>query len=110
MKIGHAELHMYTNIMYKFQSSTCKTLGEKLQTKLCPWKDGRTAMAIPVYPPPLCFGGYNNDIMSTIWTKWEYSYLIKSKNFLGKREIAHYEQFLLIPQCFQKLSVVDVSK
>ena len=25
-------------------------------------------------------------------------------------EIAHYEQFLLFPQCFQKLSVVDVSK
>ena len=25
MKIAHAQLHMYTNIMYKFQSSTCKT-------------------------------------------------------------------------------------
>ena len=26
---------------------------------------------------------------------------------VGKEEIAHYEQFLLFPQCFQKLSVVD---
>ena len=46
------QLHMYTNIMYKFQSSTCKTVGEKLQTKLSP----QTAMAIPVYPPPLRCG------------------------------------------------------
>ena len=28
---------------------------------------------------------------------------------MGKGEIAHYEQFLLFPQCFQKLSV-DASK
>ena len=32
------------------------------------------------------------------------------ENIVGKGEIAHYEQFLLFPQCFQKLSVVDVSK
>ena len=31
------------------------------------------------------------------------------KNIVGKGEIARYEQFLLFPQCFQKLSVV-VSK
>ena len=69
MKIAHAQLHMYTNIMYKFQSITCKTVGEKLQTKLCPhtdrWTDKQTyqqtAMAIPVYPPRLRFGGYDND-------------------------------------------------
>ena len=67
MKIAHAQFHMYKNIMYKFQSSTCKTVGEKLRTKLCPrtdgrmarWTDGWTAMAIPVYPPPLRCGGYN---------------------------------------------------
>ena len=43
MKIAHAQLHMFTNIMYiyKFQSSTCKTVGEKLWTKLCPRTDGR---------------------------------------------------------------------
>ena len=29
------------------------------------------------------------------------------ENIVGKGEIAHYEQFLLFPQCFQKLSVVD---
>ena len=40
MKIAHAQLHMYTNIKYKFQSSTCKTVGEKLRTKLCPQTDG----------------------------------------------------------------------
>ena len=39
--------------------------------------------------------------------KWE-SDLVE--NILGKGEIARYEQFLLFPQCFQKLSVVDVSK
>ena len=32
------------------------------------------------------------------------------ENIVGKEEIAHYEQFLLFPRCFQKLSVVDVLK
>ena len=32
------------------------------------------------------------------------------ENIVGKGEIARYEQFLLFPQCFQKPSVVDVSK
>ena len=32
------------------------------------------------------------------------------ENFVGKGEIAHYEQFLLFPQCFQKLSVDETSK
>ena len=32
------------------------------------------------------------------------------KNIVGKGEIARYEQFLLFPQCFQKLSVVNASK
>ena len=41
MKIPHAQLLLYTNIMYKFKSSTCKTVREKLWTKLCPWTDGR---------------------------------------------------------------------
>ena len=40
MKIAHAQLHMYTNIMSKFQSSTCKTVGEKLRTKLYSPTDG----------------------------------------------------------------------
>ena len=29
---------------------------------------------------------------------------------MGKGEIACHEQFLLFPQCFQKLSVADASK
>ena len=32
------------------------------------------------------------------------------ENIVGKEEIAHWEQFLLFPQCFQNLSVFDVSK
>ena len=32
------------------------------------------------------------------------------ENIEGKEEIARYEQFLLFPQCFQKLSVVHASK
>ena len=32
------------------------------------------------------------------------------ENIVGKEEIACYEQFLLFPQCFQKLSSVDASK
>ena len=32
------------------------------------------------------------------------------ENIVEKGEIARYEQFLLFPQCFQKLSVVDSSK
>ena len=32
------------------------------------------------------------------------------ENIAGKGEIARYEQFLLFPQCFQNMSVVDASK
>ena len=32
------------------------------------------------------------------------------ENIVGKEEIARYEQFLLLPQCFQKLSVADALK
>ena len=32
------------------------------------------------------------------------------ENIVGKEEIAHYEHFLLFPQCFQKLSDVDALK
>ena len=28
------------------------------------------------------------------------------ENIVGKEEIARYEQFLLFPQCFQKLSLM----
>ena len=33
-----------------------------------------------------------------------------SRKHGGKKEIARYEQFLLFPPCFQKLSVVDALK
>ena len=29
------------------------------------------------------------------------------ENTVGKGEVAHYEQFLLFPQCFQKTSTAD---
>ena len=32
------------------------------------------------------------------------------ENTVGKGEIARYEQFLLFPHCFQKLSIADASK
>ena len=32
------------------------------------------------------------------------------EKIMGKEEIACYKQFLLFPQCFQKLSVVDALK
>ena len=32
------------------------------------------------------------------------------ENTVGKGEIAHYEQFLLFPQCFQKACFLEVSK
>ena len=51
----------------------------------------------------------NKDMMSKIWTNGD-TILSLSRNIVGKGEIAHYEQFLLFPQCFQKLSVVDASK
>ena len=32
------------------------------------------------------------------------------ENIVGKDEMARHEQFLLFPQCFQKMSVVHVLK
>ena len=32
------------------------------------------------------------------------------ENTVGKGEIAHYEQFLPFPQCFQKMSLAVASK
>ena len=34
----------------------------------------------------------------------------RAENTVGKGEIAHYEQFLLFPQCFQKACFPGVSK
>ena len=47
--------------------------------------------------------------MSKIWTNGD-TVSDCFENIVGKGEIARYEQFLLIQQCFQKLSVVDASK
>ena len=48
-------------------------------------------------------------MMSKIWTnRLQLSDCVE--NIVGKGEIARYEQLLLFPQCFQKLTVVDASK
>ena len=36
--------------------------------------------------------------------------LNRAENVVANGEIAHHEQFRLLPQCFQKLSAADVSK
>ena len=46
----------------------------------------------------------NEDMMSKIWTNGDI--IVEQKTLWEKGEIAHCEQFLLFPQCFQKLSVV----
>ena len=51
----------------------------------------------------------NKYIMSKIWTNGvQLSDWVE--NTVRKEEIARNEQFLLFPQCFQKLSVVDALK
>ena len=40
----------------------------------------------------------------------EESYPNRKRNNVGKGEIAHYEQFLLFPQCFQKACFPEASK
>ena len=50
----------------------------------------------------------NKDMMSKEMDKWGYKYLIKYKPLWEKEKLL--EQFLLFPQCFQKLSVIDASK
>ena len=49
----------------------------------------------------------NKDLMSKIRTN---GYTDRVENIVGKGEIARYEQFLLLPQCFQNQSVVDETK
>ena len=93
MQIAHAKLHMCTNIMYKFQSSTCKTVGEKLRTKLCPQTDGQTdrqtdgqPWRFQYTPPPLRCGGGGGIKITSI-----------NSNNLPKLEVRNL--------CFKTLSV-----
>ena len=58
--------------------------------------------------PHMAILGYR-DMMSKIWINGD-TLSDCVENIVGKGEIARYEQFLLFPQCFQKLSVVDSSK
>ena len=60
------------------------------------------------------FGSFNSavdkDMMSKVLTKLEIQFSDGVEKNVGKEEIAHFEQFLLFPQCFQNLSVVHVLK
>ena len=56
-----------------------------------------------------CNSAPNKDIITKILTNGD-TFSDWVENIVGKEEIACYEQFLLFPQCFQKLSVVDVLK
>ena len=153
MKIAHAQLHMYTNIMYKFHEQymqncrrkapdnnnsvkftssrgdnsttndsmvmhnficTCKTVGEKLQTKLCPptdrWSDGRTdrwtAMAIPVYPLHFVVGGIiKNEYYCTTFTNsffsfFELSFINNHYILTSKGDIITILSLTNPPRCF----------
>ena len=51
----------------------------------------------------------NMNTMSKIWTDGV-QLSDREENIVGKEEIACHEQFLLFPQCFQKLPIVDASK
>ena len=51
----------------------------------------------------------NKDVMSKILTNG-IQFSDRVENIVGKEEIARYEQFLLFPQCFKNLSVVDALK
>ena len=44
------------------------------------------------------------------WNEYEQNFSDSGENILGKGEIAHYEQFLLFPKCFQTPPIVEVSK
>ena len=102
-----------TSAILKFHSSkTFKSSSVIYLTKLegCP---GTTCLWCWFLPDMPISGSSNSapdkTMMSKIWTNWD-TIIWWSRNFEGKGEIACYEQFLLFPQCFQKLSVVDASK
>ena len=51
----------------------------------------------------------NKNMMLKLWTNGVQLF-DSVENIVGRGEIACYEQFLLFPRCFQKLSVGDESK
>ena len=49
---------------------------------------------------------FADDILKFDKKKWQK--VVKTENTVGKGEIAHYEQFLLFPQWFQKTCAADM--
>ena len=78
MKIAHAQLHMYTNIMYKFEWSTCKTVGEKFRTKLRPDRRTDSHGNSSIHPSTLLWGGIKMESMQ----QQSISYLVNRRHHL----------------------------
>ena len=65
--------------------------------------------------PDMPVEGYSNlaankDMILKVWTNADTVIRLSRKHIVGKGKIAWYGQFLLCPQWFQNLSVVDASK
>ena len=91
---------LYERAQYFEWSSNVKTL--------LSW----TGLFNPLPDTPIlgsCNSAANKDLMSKIWTNGD-TIIWWVENIVEKGEIACYKQFLLFPQCFQNLSVADVSK
>ena len=75
---------------------------------------GKGHLMHPNSSPDMPILGFSNSAPMKIQChKYEQMVILLSdwvENIVGKGEIAHYEQFLLLPQCFQKLFVADASK
>ena len=50
----------------------------------------------------------NKDMTAKIWPKGDTIICLSRKHYGKKGEIARYKQFLLLQQCFQKQSDIDV--
>ena len=61
MKIAHAQLHMYTNIMYKFQNSTCKR--RKAPDKIVSTDRWTANHGDSSLPPSTTLWGYNEQFL-----------------------------------------------
>ena len=90
-KLRHAQTYSYMNACMTDPRPCqltlyllCQFWGLPVQQKIKTWRQKNGHMGIELYD----------------WVE----------NIVGKGEIASYKQFILFPQCFQKLSSVDASK
>ena len=57
--------------------------------------------------PHNVYNPFYNKVNHMIVLNADMSEILSCENTVGKGEIAHYEQFLLFPQCFQKTCTAD---